>query len=196
MRVLVGCELSGTVRDAFLAAGHDAWSCDLEPSDVGGPHIQADIRSVLGDNWDLMIGHPPCTRLCNSGVRWLAERNLWADLDEACELFLAMWNAPIPLICLENPTQHKHAIARIGVRKTQVIQPWMFGHGETKATHLWLKGLPKLKPTMLARGRAKRIHKMSPGKNRSKDRSKTYAGIASAMAQQWGGAVVATSLFG
>lgn len=186
MKVLVACESSGVVRDAFIATGHDAWSCDLLPSETPGPHLQCDVRDVLGNGWDLMIGHPPCTRLCNSGVRWLAERDLWGDLNEAVDFFLSLWNAPINEICLENPVQHSHARARIGVPPTQIIQPWMFGHGETKATCLWLKRLPRLTPTNIVDGRENRIHLMPPSEDRWKERSRTYTGIAAAMASQWG----------
>ena len=187
MRVLIGCEFSGTVRDAFAALGHDAWSCDLLPSETPGNHIQGDVLAVLDKRWDLAVFHPPCTRLCNSGVRWLHERNLWADLDAACAFFLALWDAPIPKVAIENPVQHRHARERIGVAPTQTVQPWQFGHGETKATCLWLRGLPPLTPTEVVAGRYARIHRMPPGDQRWKARSVTYKGIALAMAQQWGG---------
>ena len=189
MRVLVGCEFSGTVRDAFAALGHDAWSCDLLPSETPGNHIQGDVLAVLGKGWDLAVFHPPCTRLCNSGVRWLHERNLWADLDAACAFFRALWDAPIPKVAIENPVQHRHARERIGVAPTQIVQPWQFGHGETKATCLWLRDLPPLTPTDVVDGRAARIHRMPPSPDRWKARSVTYKGIAQAMAQQWGGAI-------
>lgn len=190
MRVLVACERSGVVRRAFARRGHDAWSCDLEQSDDrSNQHIVGDARSLLNDGWDLlMVAHPPCTRLCNSGVRWLAERNLWADLDEAAALFSAFWNAPIERIAVENPIMHKYAKMRIKnyIPPAQTIQPWQFGHGETKGTCLWLKNLPKLAPTNLVEGRTPRIHRMPRSKNRSVERSKTYTGIAEAMAVQWG----------
>lgn len=190
MRVLVACEFSGIVRRAFKAMGHEAWSCDLQPSeDRSDFHMQCDVRDVLNDGWDLlMVAHPPCTRLCNSGVRWLAERNLWADLDAAADLFSACWNAPIDRIGVENPIMHKHAKARIRnyAEPAQILQPWQFGHGETKATCLWLRNLPPLQPTQIVAGRAPRVHRMSPGPNRSRERSRTYPGIAQAMAQQWG----------
>lgn len=187
MRVLVACEFSGTVRDAFVARGHDAWSCDLLPTDKPGQHIQGDALARLQPGcWDLMVAHPPCTRLCNSGVMWLNKRNLWAALDEACAFFRALLNAPIPKIAIENPIMHKYAKERIGHDCTQIVQPWMFGHGESKATCLWLKGLPKLEPTKIVEGREQRLHRLPPSKDRWKLRSTTYQGIADAMAAQWG----------
>ena len=189
MRVLVACEFSGVVRRAFAAKGHDAWSCDLLPAeDRSNQHIIGDARDYLNDGWDLLaVFHPPCTRLCNSGVRWLAERNLWADLDDAAALFSAFWNAPIDRICIENPVMHKHAKERIvNYRKfAQSIQPFQFGHGETKRTCLWLKGLPPLTPTQIVEGRTARVHRMSPGPDRWRERSRFYSGIAAAMADQW-----------
>lgn len=185
MRVLVACEFSGIVRDAFAALGHDAWSCDLLPSERPGQHLAGDISVVLGFGWDVMIAHPPCVRLCNSGVRWLAERNLWDDLDSACGFFEGLLRAPIPRICIENPIPHKYARRRIG-RYTQLIQPWQFGHPETKATCLWLKGLAPLVSTSVVSGRRGRVWLESPGPERSKTRSRTYSGIAAAMAAQWG----------
>lgn len=190
MRILVACERSGVVRRAFAAQGHDAWSCDLVPSDDrSNKHFIGDARDYLNDGWDLlMVAHPPCTRLCNSGVRWLEERNLWADLDDAAALFSAFWNAPIERIAVENPIMHKYAKQRITNYQppAQTIQPWQFGHGETKATCLWLKNLPKLTPTKIVEGRTARIHLMPPSEGRSIERSKTYQGIADAMAGQWG----------
>ena len=155
LRVLVACEFSGTVRNAFLDKGHDAWSCDLLPSEDGSNrHIRGDARDILNDGWDLlMVAHPPCTRLCNSGVRWLSQpppgktlQQMWSELDEGAELFSAFWNAPIDRICIENPVMHKHAKARIQNYQEfgQSIQPWQFGHGETKRTCFWLKNLPPL----------------------------------------------------
>lgn len=189
MRILVACEFSGTVRRAFAALGHDAWSVDLLPSeDRSNKHIIGDARDLLNDGWDLLaVFHPPCTRLCNSGVRWLAERNLWADLDEAAALFSDFWNAPIERIALENPVMHKHAKARIVnyQEPAQSIQPWQYGHGETKRTCLWLKNLPPLTPTNIVSGREARVHRMSPGPDRWKERSRFYPGIADAMAVQW-----------
>lgn len=186
MKILIACEFSGIVRDAFSARGHDSWSCDILPTESPGQHIQGDVLEILNDGWDMMIAHPPCTRLANSGVRWLHERNLWKELDEAASLFVSLLNADIPLIAIENPIPHKYAIERIGQTYNQIIQPYQFGHDETKATCLWLKNLPKLHPTNIVNGREGRIHKMSPSKNRWKDRSRTYMGIAKAMVNQWG----------
>src|SRR4030042_5932448 len=180
MKVLIACEFSGIVRDAFSSKGHDAWSCDLLPSERTGNHIQDDVLNHLNDGWDLMIAHPPCTYLCVSGARWFKYRQ--NEQHEAIMFFMSLVNAPIPKVCIENP---------IGVMSTeyrkpdQIIQPWMFGHGETKATCLWLKGLPKLKPTHVVPGREARVHKMPPSKDRWKERSRTYPGIAQAMAEQW-----------
>ena len=188
MRVLVACEYSGAVRDAFFARGHDAWSCDLLPTEVPGPHYQCDAREVLGNGWDLLVAHPPCTRLCNSGVRWLAERNLWSGLDEAAALFSAFLNAPIARVAVENPIMHRHAKERIAGyhAPAQTIQPWQFGHGETKATCLWLRGLPNLVPTNVVEGREQRVFRLPPSPDRWKERGRTYPGIADAMASQWG----------
>lgn len=191
LNVLVGCESSGVVREAFRVLGHNAWSCDLLPADDESEyHMQCDIREAVEEaHWDLGIFHPPCTRLCNSGVRWLHERDLWAELDEAADLFSFCLNARIERVCVENPVMHKYAKERI--RKyfdfTQSVQPWQFGHGETKRTCFWLRGLEPLQPTSIVEGREARIHRMPPGKDRWKERSKTYAGIANAMAMQWGG---------
>jgi hypothetical protein len=197
MRVLIACEYSGVVRRAFAARGHDAWSCDLLPSeDHANQHIIGDARDLLGDGWDLlMVAHPPCTRLCNSGVRWLSRppkgktlAQMWADLDEAADLFSAFWNAPIDRVAVENPIMHRHARERIRnfAPASQQLQPWQFGHGETKATCLWLKNLAPLHPTNIVDGRTQRVHRMSPGPNRWRERSRTYQGIADAMAEQWG----------
>ena len=191
MRILVACEFSGVVREAFSALGHESWSCDLLPTEIPGNHYQGDIRDILYSGWDLMVAHPPCTRLCNSGVRWLAERNLWQEMREASEFFKLILNAPITKIAVENPIPHKYAVEIIGQSYTQIIQPWQFwsgvkGLGETKATCLWLKGLPELIPTTPNEtGRIHRVHQMSPGENRSHERSRTYAGIAKAMSEQW-----------
>ncbi|CAH2606438.1 conserved protein of unknown function (plasmid) [Rhodovastum atsumiense] len=193
MRVLIGCEFSGVVRRAFAALGHDAWSCDFLPAeDRSNKHIVGDVRDVLNDGWDLLaVFHPPCTRLCNSGVRWLRERGLWDELDAAAELFSALWNAPIPRRAIENPIMHRYAKERIvNYREpAQVIQPWQFGHGETKATCLWLHGLMPLYPTKIVDGRVARVHRMSPHPDRWRERSRTFEGIAQAMASQWGGPV-------
>jgi hypothetical protein len=196
MRVLVACEESQTVCKAFRAKGHEAYSCDILDCSGGHPewHIKDDVLKHLNDGWDLMIGHPPCTRLCNSGVVWLEKRNLWEELDYGANLFKALLNANIPLIAIENHIPHKYALERIGKKYDQIIQPYMFGHAERKATCLWLKGLPLLKPTKnvkadmekLPKNIAQRIHYTSPGKDRAMIRSKTFKGIAEAMANQWG----------
>lgn len=181
MKVLVACEYSGTVRDAFIRTGHDAMSCDLLPTDVPGPHYQGNVLDVIGNGWDLMICHPPCTHLAVSGARWFKEKQ--EEQVEALDFVRLLLAAPIPSIALENPV----SIISSRIRKPdQVIQPWQFGHGETKATCLWLKNLPLLKPTNIVEGREARIHRMPPSPDRWKERSKTYAGIASAMAEQWG----------
>lgn len=185
MKVLVACEFSGIVRDAFIARGHDAWSCDLLPSERPGPHLQGDIREHLDDGgvngWDLMIAHPPCTHLAVSGARWFAEKR--QEQEDALAFVRALLDAPIPRIALENPV----SVISSHIRKPdQIIQPWMFGHGETKATCLWLKGLPPLVPTNIVDGRQPRVHHASPGPDRWKERSRTLPGIAAAMADQWG----------
>ena len=187
MRVLVACEFSGTVRNAFRARGHDAWSCDLLPSDDDSPyHMIGDATTYLKDDWQLLIAHPPCTRLCNSGVRWLHERNLWTELDEAVALFKTFLNCEIPRIAVENPVMHYHAAERIGERQTFCIQPWQFGHGEVKRTCFWTRNLPDLVPTSIVEGRVPRVHYASPSVDRWKERSITLQGIADAMAEQWG----------
>ncbi len=198
MKVLVACEYSGVVRRAFAARGHDAWSCDLlQSEDRSNRHIVGDARELLNDGWDmLMVAHPPCTRLCNSGVRWLSVpppgktlEQMWAELDEGAALFSSFWNAPIERICVENPVMHKHAKQRIVNYKepAQSVQPWQFGHGETKRTCFWLKNLPPLRPTDIVEGREQRIHLLPPGPDRWKERSRFFPGIAAAMADQWGG---------
>lgn len=202
LRVLIACEFSGVVRRAFAMRGHDAWSCDLLPADDrSNRHIVGDARDYLGDGWDLlMVAHPPCTRLCNSGVRWLSKPppgrtadQMQAELREGAALFSAFWNAPIDRIAVENPIMHKHAKALIENYRepAQTIQPWQFGHGETKGTCLWLRGLPKLTPTQIVEGRTARVHRMPPGPDRWKERSRTFTGIAEAMADQWGGCALA-----
>lgn len=193
MKVLIACEYSGTVRDAFTEKGHDAWSCDILPSDTPGNHYQGDVRDILYSNWDMLIAHPPCTRLCNSGVCWLEKRNLWEDMRKGAEFFRLFLDAPIPMIAVENPIPHKYALEIIGRKYDQVIQPWFFGHGETKATCLWLKGLPPLMSTVIDQGREQRLHKLPPSPDRAKLRSKTYDGIAKAMAEQWGQMAVGCS---
>lgn len=194
LRVLVACEYSGTVRDAFIKLGHDAMSCDLLPTDSPGPHYQGNVFNIIDDNWDLMIAHPPCTYLCNSGVRWLVRNGEFVEprltqMKEGTQFFQSLWlrGKHIPKIAIENPIMHKHAKAIIGLNQSQIIQPWMFGHGETKATCLWLKNLPHLVPTNIVEGRDARIHKLPPSIDRWKIRSTTYTGIAKAMAEQWCG---------
>lgn len=206
IRVLIGCETSGEVRRAFLDRGFDAWSCDLLPADDGSNrHIVSDIRDLLDGGWHFMaVMHPPCTRLCNSGVRWLhkpprgrTHEEMWAELDEGAALFSACWNADIPFVAVENPIMHRHAKERIRNYEppAQTVQPWWFGETAFKATSLYLRNLPKLTATeRLERPKAgteahKRwsaIHRASPGKDRWKTRSKTFTGIADAMGDQWG----------
>jgi len=198
LRVLVACEFSGTVRDAFTLKGHDAWSCDLLPTEKPGKHYLGDVKDILGLGWDLMIAHPPCTYLTISGNKWMKSEyksrfpNRAEQREEAVTFFMKLMDADISKIAVENP---------IGIMSTryrkpdQVIQPWMFGHGETKATCLWLKGLPKLIPThedgnlfasQAPIEREQRLHKLPPSPDRWKLRSKTFQGIANAMAEQWG----------
>lgn len=187
MRVLVACEYSGTVRDAFIKLGHDAISCDLLPTDKPGPHYQGSVFDIINDGFDLMIAHPPCTYLCNSGVSWLhKDESRWTKMHSGAYFFKHLLDCDIPKIAVENPIMHKYAVQKIGRRQDQLIQPWQFGHGETKATCLWLKGLPKLIPTNIVEGREQRMHKLPPSKDRWKIRSTTYQGIAEAMAAQWG----------
>ena len=181
MRVLIACEYSGTVRDAFIAKGHDAMSCDLLPTDKPGPHYQGDVFDVINDGWDLMIAHPPCTHLAVSGARWFKDKV--TEQAEALDFVRKLMNADIGRICIENPV----SIISSRIRKPdQTIQPWQFGHGETKRTCLWLKGLPKLVPTDIVDGRDQRIWKLPPSPDRWKIRSATFQGIADAMANQWG----------
>lgn len=177
-----GCEFSGIVRRAFAAHGHEAVSCDLLPAEDDGPHIQGDVCGVLGDGWDLAIFHPPCTRLTVTGARWFKGRE--REQAEAIAFAEALWEAPIPRIALENPIGVLSTRSRLG-KPTQIIQPWQFGHGEVKATCLWLKGLPRLIPTSIVAGREARVHREPPGPDRWKNRSRTYPGIAEAMAAQW-----------
>ena len=181
MKVLIACEYSGTVRDAFIAQGHDAISCDLLSTDAPGPHYQGDVRDILNDGFDLMIAHPPCTHLAVSGARWFKDKQ--EEQAEALDFVRLLLSAPIDKIALENPI----SIISSRIRKpNQIIQPWQFGHGETKATCLWLKNLPCLTPTNIVEGREAKVHRMSPGPDRWKLRSTTYKGIAQAMAEQWG----------
>lgn len=190
MRVLVACEYSGRVRDAFRALGHDAMSCDLLPTEVPGPHYQGDVRHLLGDGWDLMIAHPPCTHLAVSGARHFFRKE--REQAEALDFVRLLLAAPIPRIALENPV----SIISSRIRKPdQVIQPWQFGHGETKATCLWLRGLPLLTATNLVEGRENRVHRMPPGPDRWKERSRTFQGVADAMAMQWSHAPFQQELF-
>ncbi len=181
MRVLVACEYSGRVRDAFIRLGHDAVSCDVLPTETPGPHHQCDIKEIYLQNFDLMIAHPPCTHLAVSGARW------WKDkaIEQADALKFVGWlmDAPVQRIAIENPISKISSAIR---KPDQIIQPWQFGHGETKATCLWLNGLPKLSPTNIVEGREAKVHKMPPGPDRWKNRSRTYQGIADAMAEQWG----------
>ncbi len=196
MNVLIGCEFSGVVREAFRARGHNAWSCDLEPAvDSSIYHYQCDVRSILDAvAWDLAIFHPPCTYLCNSGVRWLyggkgttRDPVRWAAMEAATEFFEQLYYARLPRVAIENPIMHGHARERIDMAPSQRIQPWQFGHPEIKATCLWLRNLPLLQPTHVVAGRTSRVHHESPGPDRWKRRSVTYQGIADAMAEQWGG---------
>jgi site-specific DNA-cytosine methylase len=189
MKVLIACEYSGRVRQAFRDRGHDAWSCDLLPAEDGpcnrAYHMQGDVLGILGQGWDLMIAHPPCTDLAVSGSRWFPEKRADGRQQAALEFVRQLLAAPIPRVALENPV----SIISSQIRKPdQIIHPWQFGHGETKATCLWLRGLPKLTPTQIVPGREARVHRMPPGPDRWKDRSRTYQGIADAMAAQWGAA--------
>ena len=183
MKILIACEYSGRVRDAFIKKGHDAMSCDILPTDIPGPHYQGDVLDILYDNWDMIVAFPPCDHLAVSGARWFKDKQADGRQQAGIDFFMLFANHPCPKIAIENP---------VGIMSTkwrkpdQIIQPWMFGHGETKKTCLWLKGLPKLKPTNIVEGREQRIWKMSPGPERAKMRSLTYTGIAQAMADQWG----------
>ena len=181
LKILIGCEFSGIVREAFRKKGHEAWSCDIIPSDDNSKyHIQDDILNHLDDNYDMLICFPPCTHLCSSGARWFKDKI--PQQKEALEFIKKLLNCNIPKIALENPI----GIISTRIKKpTQIIQPYEHGHGETKATCLWLKNLPKLKPTNIVNGREARIHNMPPTKDRSKLRSITYTGIAQAMSNQW-----------
>ena len=199
MNVLIACEFSGIVRDAFLVKGHNAWSCDLLPTEKEGPHYQCDVRKILDGHWDLMIAHPPCTYLTNAGVRHLHDHVVsrtgkktkvsgserWVALFEAAKFFNLLKQANIPKIAVENPIPHKYSKDLIG-GYDQLIQPWQFGHGETKAICLWLKNLPLLKPTNIVDGRLARVHREAPSPERWKNRSRFFTGIAKAMADQWG----------
>ena len=187
MRILIGCEYSGVVRDAFLARGHDAMSCDLLPTESPGPHYQGDVRDVLDYPWDMAIFHPPCTHLSVHGARHFADKRMDGRQQSAVSFFMALARAPIPKIAIENPVC---IMSRMWRKPDQIIQPWQFGHGETKATCLWLKGLPPLRPTDVVEGRENRIHRMPPSAERWKERSRTFQGIAEAMAEQWSRSLV------
>ena len=192
MKVLIACEESGRVRDAFIAQGHDAMSCDLQPTSAPGPHYQGNVFDIINDGWDLMIAHPPCTYLCNSGVRWLyhtdgyrIDQTRWGKMAYGADFFLALLACKIPRVCVENPIPHGHASLP---PYTQLIQPWQFGDNYSKATCLWLRGLPPLVPAVMTKpdNVIHACHLEAPGPDRAKNRSKTYLGIASAMALQWG----------
>ncbi len=209
-RILIGCEYSGIVRRAFLDRGYDAWSCDLLPAeDQSNRHITGDIRDILNDGWDLLaVMHPPCTRLCNSGVRWLTRppegrtlADMWRALDDGAALFSACWNAPIPCVAIENPVMHRHAKERIVNYRpfAQSVQPWQFGDWERKRTCWWLRGLAPLEPDHATIGGARaalglpddampdeRVFRMPPGADRQKERSRFFPGMAAAIADQWG----------
>jgi hypothetical protein len=205
MKVLIACECSGIFRDAFVERGHDAWSCDLKPDEQGSNrHIRGDVLDHLNDGWDaLIVCHPPCTRLCNSGVRWLYHPSRgrtvaenWADLETGAALFSALWNAPIPRIAMENPVMHHHAKARIANwRPAHFVQPWWFGDPFFKATGWTLKALPRLqatdrlippRPGTEEHARWSRVHRMPPGPTRSAERARSFPGMAAAAADQWG----------
>lgn len=193
LRVLIACEYSGRVRDAFRALGHDAMSCDLLPTDAPGPHYEGDVFDVIDYPWDLMIAHPPCTDLSVSGARHFEAKRQLGQQQASASFFMALHrrSAHIPMTALENPVSVMSSLWR---KPDQIIHPWMFGHGETKATCLWLKGLPKLVPTNVVEGREARIHRLPPSPDRWKIRSETYTGIAQAMAEQWGSPVAAEAL--
>ena len=183
IKVLVACEFSGTVREAFAKRGFDAWSCDLLETEIPGKHYRGDVRDIAGERWDLLIAHPPCTHLAVSGARWWPEKQ--AEQRDALEFvrYLMGLVSHIPHVAIENPIS---IISREIRKPDQIIQPWMFGHGETKATCLWTHWLPILTPTNIVSGREQRIHRMPPSACRWKERSRTYQGVADAMADQWG----------
>ena len=187
MRVLIAGEFSGIERDAFSARGHDAWSCDFLPSERPGNHIQDDFFNVLDRGWDLMIAHPTCRYITNSGVRWLyTEPGRWELMEDAARTIKRLLDADIEKIALEQPIPHKYALAIIGRKYDQIVQPWWFGHPETKATCFWLKNLPPLESTNIVDGREHRVHRMPPGPDRWRERSRAYRGMAAAQAEQWG----------
>lgn len=182
MKILVACEYSGVVRDAFIRRGFNAISCDLLPTESEGPHIQGDVAPLLKQKWDIVIAHPPCQYLCLSGVRWLYEEpGRWEKMKRAADFFNLCLQAG-DRVAVENPTMHRHACIR---KPDFSIQPWQFGHGETKRTCFWTRGLPALIPTDIVQGREARIHKLAPSADRSKIRSRTYSGVAEAIAEQW-----------
>ncbi len=181
MRVLVACEYSGRVRDAFIARGHDAWSCDLLDTDVPGPHWTGDVLELLDGDWDLMVAFPPCTHLSVSGARWWKDK--LPEQAAAIAFVKALYDCPIPRVAIENPVGKLSSAWR---KPDQIIHPWQHGHGETKQTCLWLKNLPKIQPTNVVEGREPKVHFMAPSPDRWKQRSLTYSGIAQAMADQWG----------
>lgn len=186
MKVLIACEYSGTVRNAFLARGHRTYSCDLLPSETEGPHFEGDVKDIIDLTWDLIIAFPPCTDLAVSGARHFAAKRADGRQKSSIDFFMSIVTANAPRLAVENPIGIMSTLYR---KPDQIIQPWQFGHGETKATCLWLKNLPKLVPTNIVDGREARIHRMSPSPTRWKERSRTYQGIADAMAAQWGGNV-------
>lgn len=193
LNVIIACEFSGRVRDAFIERGHRAVSVDLLPTERPGPHIVGDIFDIDLTAFDLMIAHPPCTYLTNAGVRWLyggkgttPDAARWQAMEDAARFFLRLLNAPVPHIAVENPIMHRYGLDIIGERATQFVQPWWFGHGETKSTGLWLRNLPPLVPTNVVHGRDPRVHYASPSPDRWKERSRTLPGLAAAMAEQWG----------
>lgn len=183
MKVLVACEYSGRVRDAFRRYGHDAMSCDLLPTEAEGPHYQGPVEDVLNDGWDLMVAHPPCTHLAVSGSRHFSKKISDGSQAAALNFVRLLMSAPIDRWCIENPV----SIISSAIRSPdQIIQPWEYGHGECKATCFWLKNLPRLRPTNIVSGREQRVHLMPPGPNRWKERSRTFEGVAAAMGEQWG----------
>jgi hypothetical protein len=200
MKILIACEYSGVVRDAFKKCGHDAWSCDFLPTEKPGQHFEQDVLPILEQNWDLLIAHPPCTFLCNSGVRWLAPGGVlnparYDQMKCACDFFAALyWAKHIPKRAIENPVMHHYAVDYLAKKWqvpkfTQSFQPWWFGHGEVKRTCLHLVGLDPLEPTDIVSGREPRVHHASPGPDRWKNRSRTLPGVGRAMALQWGGVI-------
>jgi len=184
LKVLVACEYSGTVRDAFIKRGHEAISCDLLPTDADGPHYQGDVRDVIDYPWDLMIAHPPCTHLSVSGAAWFKDKKMDGRQQSGVSFFMMLAKADVPMIAIENPVCIMSTLWR---KPDQTVQPWQYGHGETKATCLWLKGLKPLTPTNIVEGREQRLHNLPPSPDRWKIRSTTFPGIADAMAEQWGG---------